>query len=1368
MFSCVISFGLLFNPYSAHADITSNLAGKWTFDTADTTWSASTTADTSGNGNTGSLTNFAGSANTIAGPINQGLSFDGVNDYVNFGTTNSFNFTSSDFTLSLWYKGADINLNDMLVSRGTYNGAGYQIYFSQASSGQATQITVVLHSGNNQVTQSNANLLNGVWYHLVFVRFPTQMKIFVNAVELGYLAHPTITNPTSYIGSLLLGQDNAGGSNPSMSLDDVRIYSRALTTTDITQLYNLGYTPTVTTSAASSVTDITAVLNGNISVINATASSTVRGFAYGTDSALNTVIATTTETGTFGTGSFSTTTLGLSGSTTYYFRAYASTVTSTGYGSIQSFSTNSSVTAPTLSTSPPTLVSTSTMTLNGSITADGNASSTIRGFAWGTNSNLSGGDTATTTETPGPFGLGAFTKVLTSLTPNTLYYFRAYAVNSAGTSTGAILSTTTLQWAVPGAPTGVTATAGNTQASVTFIAPASNGGSPITGYTVTSNPAGGTDTNAGTTGLTHTVTGLANGISYTFTVTATNIIGTGSASSASSPVTPYTLASISTSFPPLVSTSTLTLNANITNDGGASTTIRGFAYGTDSTLTTGAATTTELGTFGTGAFTKAISSLTPNTLYYFRAYTVNLAGTSTGAILSTTTLPVSAPSVTTQAGDTIAATTATGHGTITSTGNINAATRGVVYGTSSSYGATTTPENGNFSTGTYTASITGLTCNTLYHVAAYATNSQGISYGNDVQFTTTACIQTLTTNLPTLVSSSTITLNASITATGGADATASGFAYGTVANLSTVIATTSDGAQTGTASFIHPLSSLTPNTIYYFRAYAVNSAGTSTGAILSTTTLALSVPTVLTGTTTSLTQTTATLNGSVDGSGNLDATQHGFAYSTDNTLATTIATTTEGSFVGTGAITSNISSLTCNTTYYARAYAQNRQGTGYGTIQPFTTSICPAVVTPPPSGGSSSSGGSSPYTWIRQPDGTYLPVIRGNNVVQQVVNNIIPGLLNPTVPAPEPTQVATTTGSLPLANNWDLLNPSIANNFTLGPLPSQLTDLIHKFPKLGITFTNLGVKTVADISKLQGTSFDLPSIADLKTLPAEVVVAEDSSRKIGVTSSVTLLDTGAVQQKIETVANTNLTLAVKPIAPADAVTGYLIFRKSAPKTALELPFGSQAAAAVLATQKTLAVTTTTIPSSDLLVNTFSYTDPEHTGIYTANVTTPAVEGTYEVITLISYHDKTLGTKELRLTTVVDPEGHVYEMIQGKEALIPNATVSIYNSNTNVLWDAGTYSQTNPQTTDTSGKYSFLVPEGKYYITVEATGYDTYQGNTFDVKAGNGVHFNIELTPARSIISLFSWSTILIIILAIALLATIINDLKYRKRRLARN
>ena len=88
---------------------------------------------------------------------------------------------------------------------------------------------------------------------------------------------------------------------------------------------------------------------------------------------------------------------------------------------------------------------------------------------------------------------------------------------------------------VPGAPTDVTATAGDRRATVSFKAPTDDGGSAITSYIVTSNP--GSVTATGTT-TTITVTGLTNGTAYTFAVKAVNSVGNGPSSAASNSVTP--------------------------------------------------------------------------------------------------------------------------------------------------------------------------------------------------------------------------------------------------------------------------------------------------------------------------------------------------------------------------------------------------------------------------------------------------------------------------------------------------------------------------------------------------------------------------------------------------------------------------------------------------------------------------------------------------------------------------------------------------------------------------------------------------------------------------------------------------------------
>jgi hypothetical protein len=125
------------------------------------------------------------------------------------------------------------------------------------------------------------------------------------------------------------------------------------------------------------------------------------------------------------------------------------------------------------------------------------------------------------------------------LTNGTTYTFRVTATNSVGTGPASVPSAGVIPATVPGAPTGVSGTPADGSAVITWSAPASTGGLPISGYAATSAPLGRTCTTTGA--LTCTIGGLANGSSYTFTVTATNPMGTGPASSASSSVTPVAI-----------------------------------------------------------------------------------------------------------------------------------------------------------------------------------------------------------------------------------------------------------------------------------------------------------------------------------------------------------------------------------------------------------------------------------------------------------------------------------------------------------------------------------------------------------------------------------------------------------------------------------------------------------------------------------------------------------------------------------------------------------------------------------------------------------------------------------------------------------
>ena len=127
--------------------------------------------------------------------------------------------------------------------------------------------------------------------------------------------------------------------------------------------------------------------------------------------------------------------------------------------------------------------------------------------------------------------------VVPGLATSETYIFFVTATNAIGDSSPSGPSIPVIYCpCYPDPPADVSAIAAPGEATVSWSAPASDGGSPITQYTATSSPGGLTASVDGAT-LSATVTGLANGTAYTFTITATNAVGTSDPSAPSSPVT---------------------------------------------------------------------------------------------------------------------------------------------------------------------------------------------------------------------------------------------------------------------------------------------------------------------------------------------------------------------------------------------------------------------------------------------------------------------------------------------------------------------------------------------------------------------------------------------------------------------------------------------------------------------------------------------------------------------------------------------------------------------------------------------------------------------------------------------------------------
>ena len=260
--------------------------------------------------------------------------------------------------------------------------------------------------------------------------------------------------------------------------------------------------------------------------------------------------------------------------------------------------------------------------------------------------------------------------------------------------------------------------------------------------------------------------------------------------------------------------------------------------------------------------------------------------------------------------------------------------KGICYNTTS--GPTTANSKkaytGSASTATFNVRLGGLNYATKYYARAYASGATGTVYGEEVTFTTLPVVPVLTTAAITSITGNSGAGGGNVTLSGGADVTARGICFGTKTGPTTADTKTTDGK--GTGAFTSALTGLKGNTMYYVRAYAINSAGTGYGPEVTFKTL-VDLPVVTTTEVTAVGKTTAVSGGEVTNDGGGTITEKGLVWGL-NTNPTVSDNKIPGG-TGTGKFVSNLTNLVKMTTYHVRAYAINSAGTAYGSDIKFTT-----------------------------------------------------------------------------------------------------------------------------------------------------------------------------------------------------------------------------------------------------------------------------------------------------------------------------------------------------------------------------------------------------------------------------------------------
>ncbi len=401
-----------------HADIDSGLIGYWNFDDG----SGTTATDSTINSNNGTLDEPTWSSGKVG---SSALTFDGVDDLVVIGNQQPFNFTNlgttTGMTIAMWVNPLENSVSlQYLMSKINVSTAGW--YFAQSPGSHDAYSFLVDYSGSDlSIRTSTGSTIYGQWQHVVMTwdgsMNASGAAIYIDGVEATYGIQNNATGTpsigTSY--NLNIG-DNTGRSRSFMgSLDDVRVYNRALNSSDVSELYEYASaadttSPTIT-SIASSTTATSATITWST---NESATSTVE---YG----LTAGYGATTTSSVFKTA-HSFTLTGLTPNTLYYYK-----LTSADSSMNTATSTDLTFTTGTVDTTVPTITSiaSSTTGTTATITWTTDESATTQ-VAYGSTTSY-GSQTTLDTNL-----VTSHSAVVTGLISSTLYHFRVSSSDASG------------------------------------------------------------------------------------------------------------------------------------------------------------------------------------------------------------------------------------------------------------------------------------------------------------------------------------------------------------------------------------------------------------------------------------------------------------------------------------------------------------------------------------------------------------------------------------------------------------------------------------------------------------------------------------------------------------------------------------------------------------------------------------------------------------------------------------------------------------------------------------------------------------------------------------------------------------------------